>query len=243
MLGHVESQFRERKGFAVRPDLVGIELGQFEQLFHQAGQALRLVPRDLEVGLFLGLAQAVRAQLQGFEKTRQRGQRRTQIVRHVGHQVTTQGLHVLQMIHLQVDAPRHLLEGARHGLDFIEAFALRHRLRVLAGEVGGSEFLHRLAQHAQFAHQEEEQQQPGDESKGQRRQKGAGAPFHDQAALQHVGYSADLLTAENGVDIALAEVIVVYGRHGKTLLSARVSRVIAHDQARCFMLEKTFDRL
>ena len=82
---------------------------------------LRVTHRDIEKANAVINAHAFAAHLNSFEMTDQRGQRRAQIMRHVGHPFATIGVDAFHLLRLFAKPHHHRPKRARHATNFIRA--------------------------------------------------------------------------------------------------------------------------
>ena len=112
-------QLRQRKGFRHGLLFPGLESSKLKQLVHQTAQASALLEGNVEKAVLLFRGQPVTPELEAFDIALHRGQRRTQVMGHLGHQLPALGVFFRQQFDLGRNAAGHVIKGGTQVVNFV----------------------------------------------------------------------------------------------------------------------------
>ena len=127
---HAPEQILERNVLRIERLAAAFEARQIQQVADDVLDAQRLVANDREIALARFGIERLRVQRQRFEIAAHAGQRRHQLVRHVGEQQAPRAIGGLQLRRALLQIVRHLIERARERRHLVSAVFTRARRQI-----------------------------------------------------------------------------------------------------------------
>ncbi|MNT14579.1 hypothetical protein D3C72_1495920 [compost metagenome] len=231
-LQHVLQQFRQREYFPLQPHFTVLQPRQFEQCPGKTTDLGALRQRDTKIATALLRRQRGFLQRQRFQVTVQRGQRRTQVMRDVGHQFAALQVLLAQLLPLFAQPLCHLCMGMFEDLQLIAlARAQRYRCgqRRRCVDVEGLYAPGDLAQwpgHPIEGHQAGKQAQPAYQQHRPQR----GVPL--AAGGQVIGQHLPVFAHQHHVHVAGLPPLHHQRRDTEHLAAIRAARIVTEDRQR-----------